>query len=231
MNLKRSTFIPSRVTPSEDPMHSDQVMPASISIQPTRHDVTAVDNSTPRETNVNEQMLEIIDDIYSPVLKLMKCFGLYSEQTNLKHLSYASSGRCRKLVYLTRIYCVLVVSGFWLTFIMSFAGVFLGNNIYSFITFSLWCLLIALSATISLMLQWVPLEDSKKSRFEFFFRHLISISSNVNLEKVKRKSKKGILMFCLLFVCGAIGTLTIYLMLNINIAALKPWNRWFGLQY
>jgi len=222
-------IMPSRVTSNEVPMHSEQGMPSSISIQPTRSDVTAVDNSISAETNVNEQMLKIIDDVYSPVLKLMKYFGIYSEQTNLKHLAYAS-GRCRKLVYLTRIYCVVVVSGFWLNFIMSFAGVFLGNNIYLFITVSLWCLLIALSVTISLIVQWVPLGDSKKSRFENFFRNLIAINSNVNLEKVKSKSKKGIVIFCSFFVCGAIGTLTTYLMLDFSIAALKPWDGWFGIR-
>jgi len=113
-------------------------------------------------------------------------------------LAYAS-GRCRKLVYLTHIYCIVVVSGFWLNFIMSFVGVFLGNNIYLFITVSLWCLLIVLSAKISLIVQWVPLGDSKKSRFENFFRNLIAINSNVNLEKVKSKSKKGIVIFCFFF--------------------------------
>ena len=113
MNLKRSMIMPPRVTCNEVPIHSEQGMPSSISIQPTRSDVTAVDNSISAETNVNEQMLKIIDDIYRPVLKLMKCFGIYSEQTHLKHLTYVS-GRCRKLVYRTRIYFVVVVSGFWL---------------------------------------------------------------------------------------------------------------------
>ena len=74
----------------------------------------------------------------------------------------------------------------------------------------------------------MPLGDSKQSRFENFFRNLLVISSNANLEKVKIKAKKAIVIFCFLFVCGAIGALTAYLVLDISIAAVKPWNRWFG---
>ena len=81
---------------------------------------------------------------------------------------------------------------------------------------------------MSLIVQWLPLEHSGESRFEFFLRHLTAINRNVKLGKVKSKSKKGRVVFCFLFVCGAIGTLTTYLKLDLSIAAIKPWNGWFG---
>jgi len=42
---------------------------------------------------------------------------------------------------------------------------------------------------------------------------------------VKIKAKRGFVIFCFLFVCGAIGALVSYL---ISPAAVTPWNRWFG---
>ena len=217
--------MPLRVTPDEACIPSDHEMLSTIPIQPGRNDVTIVDNSISRGADANNKTLKIIDEIYSPALKLMKCFGIYSEQTSLKHSSNASVRR-GKLI--PRIYSVLVLCGFWFNFIMSFADLFFGNDIYLFFMFSLWCLLIALSATICLIVLGMPLGDSKESRFENFFRNLLVVSSNANLEKVKIKTKKAVVIFCFLFVCGAIGALTAYLVLDISIAAVKPWNRWFG---
>ena len=217
--------MPSRLTPDKASMPSDHEMLSTISIQSTRNDVTIVDGSISGGADANEKTLKTIDEIYSPVFKLMKCFGIYSEQTSLKHLPHASARR-GKLIQ--RIYCVVVHSGFWLNFIMSFADLFLGNNIDLFFMLSLWCLLIALSATTCWIVLCMPLEDSRKSRFENFFRSLPAINSNENLEKVQIKAKRGIVMCCFLFVCGAIGALVSYLVLDISIAAVEPWNRWFG---
>ena len=217
--------MPSRVTPDEASTPCDHEMLSTISIQSRRNDVTIVKDSISRGADANDKTLKIIDEIYSPVLKLMKCFGIYSEQTSLKHSSNASVRR-GKLI--PRIYSVLVLGGFWFNLIISFANLFFGNNIYLFFMFSLWCLLIALSATICLVVLGMPQGDSKKSRFENFFRNLLVINTNANLEKVKIKARKAVLIFCLLFVCGALVALTTYLVLDISIAAVKPWNRWFG---
>jgi len=217
--------MPSTVTPNKSSMPSYHEMLSTNSIQSTRNDVIMVEHSTSEGADANEKTFQIIDEIYSPTLKLMKCFGIYSEHTSLKHLSNVS-GRRGKLV--PRIYCAVVLSGFWLNFTISFSDLFFGNNIYLFFMFTLWCLLIALSATICWIVLCVPLGDSRKTRFENFFRSLPAISSNANLEKVKNKAKRGVIIFCFLFVCGAVGALVSYLMLDLSIAAVKPWNRWFG---
>ena len=217
--------MPSRVTPNNASMPSDHEMLSIISIQSTRNDAMTVVDSISGGADANEKTLKIIHEIYSPALKLMKCFGIFSEKTSLKHLPNAT-GRRGKLV--PRIYCAVVLSGFWLNFTMSFADLFFGNNIYLFFMFSLWCLLIALSATTCWIVLCMPIGDSRKSRFENFFRSLPAMNSNDNLEKVKNKSKRGVVMCCFLFVCGAIGALVSYLMLDLSIAAVNPWNRWFG---
>ena len=200
-------------------------MLSTISIQSTRNDVMVVEDSTSGGAYANEKTLKIVYEIYSPVLKMMKWFGIYSEQTSLKYLSNAS-GRHRQLV--PRVYCIVVLSGFWLNFIMSFADLFFGNNIYLFFMFSLWCFLIALSATLCWIVLCVPLGDARKSRFDNFFRSLPQINSNANFEKVKIKAKRCVVIVCFLFVCGTIGALVSYIILDLSIAAVKPWNGWFG---
>ena len=158
----------------------------------------------------------------------MKLFGSYFGDTSSKRLARTDS-RCRKHLYLWHISCGLVVSGFWLNFVMAFFDIFYGNNVFLFLMFSLWCLLIALNCTICLVMLCVPFGDTRHSRFENFLRNLLAINSNVSLEKVKRKSRKGIIIFCFLFLTVVAGIMSTYLVLHLSIAAFKPWNQWFGL--
>ena len=202
-------------------------MHSSISIRPTKNDVPIADDLAPDQENIKRQLLKTIDEIYSPVLKLMAFFGTYFGITRLKNLLDVS-GRKQKRGYLSCIYCVLVVSGFCLNLIMAFVDVFLGENLYLYILFSLWSLLIALSATICLTVLCVPLGESRKSQFENFLCNLLAINSNVESEKVKSKAKKGVIIFCCLFILGAIGVIITYEVMDISIADIKPWKQWFG---
>ncbi|KAJ7331651.1 hypothetical protein OS493_019243 [Desmophyllum pertusum] len=220
--------MPSQVTPTETGVHRDHEMPSKVSVQPTMNEVSVVEDSIPHQGNVNEKLLKAIDEVYSPVLKLMKLFGTYFGDTSLKRLARTDS-RCRKYIYLSHIYCGLVISGFWLNFVMGFFDIFYGNNVFLFLMFSLWCLLIALNCTICLVVLCVPFGDTRHSRFENFLRNLLAINSNVSLEKVKRKSRKGIIMFCFLFLTAVAGIMSTYLLLDLSVAAFKPWNQWFGL--
>ena len=101
----------SRVSPNEASMRSDHEMVSTISIQPKRNEFAMVEDLISGGADANEKTLKIIDEIYSPALKLMKWFGIYSEQTSLKHSSNASVRRGKVI---PRIYCVVVLSGFWL---------------------------------------------------------------------------------------------------------------------
>ena len=219
--------MPSRVTPNEVSVLGNHKIPAVHLVQPTENDVTIADDLTSVRENINEQLLKTIDEIYSPVLKLMALYGTYFGDTGLKHLLDVP-GRKQKRSYLASIYSVLVASGFWLNFIMSVVDAFLGENIYLYILFSLWSLLIALSATICLIVLCVPLGDSKKSPFENFLRNLLALNSNVDLENVKSKAKKGVIIFCFLFILGAIGVIITHEVIGITIADVKPWKQWFG---
>ena len=217
--------MPLRVTPNEVSVRRNHDAHSSISVQPTENDLPIAEDLTSDQENINGQLLKTIDGIYSPVLKLMVLFGTYFGTTGLKHLSDVS-GRKQKRGYPSVIYCVVVASGFWLNFTVSFVDVFNGENLYLYILFSLWSLLIALSATICLIVLCVPLGDSRKTHFENFLRSLLAINSNVELEKVKSKAKTGIIVFCFLFILGAIGVIINYAVLDITIADVKPWSQW-----
>ena len=68
----------SRMTPAEASVRVDYEMP-SISVLPTTNDFPVADDSISDQENANEQLLKKIDEIYSPVLKLMKMFEHTSE--------------------------------------------------------------------------------------------------------------------------------------------------------
>lgn len=218
----------SRVVPNEVSVQGNNEKPSLILVQPTKNDEIVGDLTLDRG-NITEQLLKTIDEIYSPVLKLMALFGTYFGDTSFKHLPDVS-GRKQKKSYLYQIYCVVVASGLWLNFIMSLTDVFLGENIYLYTLFSLWSLLIALSATICLIVLCVPLGDSKKTPFQNFLRNLLAINSSVDLEKVKSKAKKGVIIFFFLFILGATGVIITYEVMDITITGVKPWKEWFGLR-
>ena len=62
-------------------------MIAPRSVQPT--DVSAEDSAEDQE-NVSKPLLKNIDEIYSPVLKLLRLFGLYLGDISLKRLAHTS---------------------------------------------------------------------------------------------------------------------------------------------
>ena len=213
-----------KVTPNIAPERWDHEMSSSISVQPTKNEEAVVDDSISDRENVKEQLLKELDEVYSPVLRLMKLFGLFVGDAKLARLKNAS-GRCKRWIYLQGIYCGVVFSGVWLLFIMSVFDVVFANNIYLFLMFAFWFLLIPLCGTISLIVLCVPLG---KSRFQNFLTNLIAIDSNVNLEKVKIKSKKGIMVFSFFFLSASVAVIITNEVMNMSIAAVKPWNQWSG---
>ena len=214
-----------QVTPKEASMQEDQEMPASVSGQPSRNDVSCVVEIEERE-NINEELLKEIDEVYSPVLKVMKLFGIYFGYTHLRHAVY-TSGRCRKYICLPKIYCAVVVFGLWLTFIMAFVSIFVENDTYLFVKSSLWCIFMALNGTICLIV--LPLTDKKKSRFERFLRNVVSVVKGFNSEKVKAKSRSFLVLFCF-FCIFAVATVIAMEQLDLEQSpgTAKPWNQWIG---
>ena len=215
--------MPSRVSPTEATVRGNQEMPTAISARTTTSDVPFIVEIPERE-NVNEQFLKAIDEVYSPLLKLMKLFGIYFGDATLKRLVY-TSGHSGKHIFLHRSYCVLLVCCYWFNFIMAFTGIFFQKDIYLFLMFSFWCLFISLNGTVCLVV--LPL-TGRKTRFEKFLDRVAALVKNVNLKKVKEKSRKGLIMSCLLLIMTPAIILVTVILLKLNIGAFEPWNIWFG---
>lgn len=210
--------MPSRVSPNKTAIHGDQEVSTSA------NDASFVVNIQEQE-NDNEQPLKEIDDIYRPVLKLMTLFGIYVGKPSLKCLA-SNSGEGKKLSVVSIIHCFVVTSGLWLNAIMAFTEIFFEDDIYMFLMFSFWNVFVAIIGTMNLLL--LRLTGNKKSRFEQFLVNVLSVTKHVNLEQVKAKSKKGVIMFCFFVLTLPAIIVAFELLLDINIGTFYPWNRWSG---
>ena len=114
--------MPTRVSPTEATVRENQEIPTITSAGPTTNDVNFIVEIQEQET-ANEPLLKAIDEIYSPLLKLMKLFGVYFGDATLKRLT-SISGHSGKHIFIHRIYCVLLVCCYWFNFIMAFTAIF-----------------------------------------------------------------------------------------------------------
>ena len=217
--------MPSRVTPFRAFFIESQEIPASVTV-PSVTDGVPFNYESQRQESTNERPLKAVEEIYSPLLRAMKSFGIYFGDVTLK-LFRDTSTPCRRRNILTRIYCCVLASGFWLNFILASTAMIFDNDIYFVLMMSFWCLFIALNATISLVV--LPITGTKKSRLQKCLSFLLATVKTINLEKVKKSSRTALVVFCLLFMFASAGILAGELVLtNFSIGTFKPWHRWFG---
>ena len=182
--------------------------------------------SRPNEENFNGELLRAVEEMYSPVLKMMKMLGMYFGDTTLNRFRQTFVP-CRKKSHVSRFYCGVIVAGLWFNFSIPLISVFFGANIYLFMIFLSWCLLVALNLTTLLIV--LPLTDTRKSRLEKFLRKAISINTeNVKLGKVKFRARIFLIIFSLLFIAAVVLNVINDLMLDMNFGSDKPWNVWIG---
>ena len=155
-------------------------MATSISAQHAINDVPFVVEIREHE-NAHEKLLKALDEIYSPILQLMKLFGTYFEYTSLKQMDFTSV-RSRKQIHPVQIYCAVAIFGFWLNFVMAFVIIFIEKDIFLFIKLNLLFLFIAINGTISVSV--LPLTGKRKSPFEMFLANALLVITSVNLERV-----------------------------------------------
>ncbi|XP_022805445.1 uncharacterized protein LOC111342611 isoform X2 [Stylophora pistillata] len=167
-------------------------------------------------------MLKTLNEIYSPVLKLMKLFGSYYGHTDLKQLEHMAAG---KHIF-SKIYCGLMVSLIWLNVVMAFFGIFLSGSAYMFLMFALGQVLIGICGITSVIV--LPLTLKRKSRFEKFIRSLLANVKFINLNGVKKKSRKTFFVSCLVFLTNIAFCCVCDQILGLTIACCGPWNWWFG---
>ena len=81
---------------------------------------------------------------------------------------------------------------------MAFVEILIKRDIFLLIKLSLFFIFIALNSTISLS---VPaLTDRRKFRFEMFVAKALAVIRSANLERVKAKSREGLMVFFCLFL-------------------------------
>ncbi|XP_068699799.1 uncharacterized protein [Montipora foliosa] len=157
--------------------------PLSISAQTVTNE-RSLEEAGQRQKNATEENLTAIDDLYRPVLKVMKLSGAYFGATSLANAVNSSRPRC----HLSQLYCAIVAAGLWFDFVMPVVSAILGDNIYLHIMFISWCLLVALLGTTCLIV--LPSTATRTSRFETFIRKVISLDiERPYLEKVKSRLK------------------------------------------
>ena len=201
-------------------------MTSSISVRRTTNEVPSVEITLGQE-HFNEQLLRSVNEVYSPALKLMKLCGAYVGDTSLKSVANVNTSRCKMQFYLQSIYCGLLASGYWFNFVMAFTGIFSGNKAYALTMLSFWGLLIALNATVCLSV--LPLTFRRKSRFEQFLLKIITITENVDLDRVKLLSRRGLVMFYFLYTASAAFASIAIFKLDLTVTTVKPWDKWSGL--
>ena len=214
-------IMPARVSPNECTVPLENGMSSSNSEQQaTVNEVSNLTGSPPEAKNVNEHLFKAISDIFRPILKLMKLFGMYYGDNTLKSLT-DDSCRLSRRAYVSLMYCGLVATGLWFNFFLAFLSCFfVPERIYVSLMFCLWCLMGALNATITLIVS--PVTRTRKSRFQHFVRGLIDNKSHATLEKVTVKSRNGIIAFFLVFASATVGSLMTYLKLDVKLADFKP---------
>lgn len=177
-----------------------------------------------------EEMLKACEEIYSPILKSMKLFGIYFGETSLKKVSSFAPPANRR-VYVSKLYCFVGTTILWLNFAMAFISAFMEGTsthltFFTLLTIGTWSLKTALSGTICSLV--LPLTDAKISRFESFIRKLAQ--SNTDLKDLRYSSKKVLIASAVFWITSTLSNVVIFLFLPWAVVGNhKPWKEWYGL--
>ena len=185
--------------------------------------------ASPNACHGEEEMLKACEEIYSPILKSMKLFGIYFGETSVKKVSsFAPSGNRR--VYVSKLYCFVGTTILWLNFATAFISICMEGTsthltFFTLLTLAFWFLKTALSGTICSLV--LPLTDAKTSRFESFIRKLVQ--SNTDLKGLRHSSTKVLIATCVFWITSTLSNVVTFLFLPWMIVGNhKPWEEWYG---
>ena len=186
----------------------------------------------PENNHATAEMFNVIDGIYSPVLKIMKLLGIYYGETSLSKLSSGSSTGRRK-VSISLLYCSVVIASLWMNFAMAFIsvcveGVSVLATFYTLTAYSLWSLNGALTGTVCMITVALPLTDRKTSHFEIFLRNVVKHKANP--ERVQILSRRRLIQAAPGFVIATSSLIIgFFYTPELVIATYKPWNDTYAL--
>ena len=225
----------SQVHPSETHIHVPDIshIGETYTLQPFCLDhSTVIDNlpdasqSTYRERN---EQLTAYEDIYSPILRALRLFGLYFGEISLTRLpSTLSFQKRRASIWL--LFCCAVLGTVWLT--VGLLLISLGLEGFTDITIFfrllgslVGYLLAALNGTICLFV--LPISQIRQSRFETFIRKLIEC--NAELKTLRSTSRKTVAAAGFIWITATILVITsTHFLPQLYLGSNKPWNDWNG---
>ena len=208
-------------------IQEEHEMPSSFVSNQTVVEVLTA--ASPIGRHGEEEMLKACEEIYSPILKSMKLFGIYFGETSVKKVSsFAPPGNRR--VYVSKLYCFVGTTILWINFATAFISVCMEGTsthltFFTLLTLACWFLKTALSGTICSLV--LPLTDAKTSRFESFIRKLVQ--SNTDLKGLRHSSTKVLIATGVFWITSTLTNVVTFLFLPWMIVGNhKPWEEWYG---
>ena len=83
--------MPSRVTPFQASFIGNQEIRISAAAAPSMTNDVPFNVESQEQKNADERFLKAVEDVYSPLLRAMKSFGIYFGDVTLKHFRGTSS--------------------------------------------------------------------------------------------------------------------------------------------
>ena len=176
-----------------------------------------------RAEEMTNDLSEQLSQTFVPTLTLMKLSGQFFGETSFSELRDLNPG---KLVYLSRLYSLLVVLSLWLFVILGLASLFsegftsVDVFLYLF-NIAAWSVQCACNVTICLVM--LPQVQSKsRSRFSQFITSFSTTTTD--LKGLRRKSLKGLVFAGMVSLGNFAFSLLWSFHLNGVLYNYKPWN-------
>lgn len=177
----------------------------------------------------NEKLLAVCEEIYSPLLKSMKFFGLYFGDTSMKKLRDMPINENYPCSLLP---CIVTMTGLSFQVVSAFISISvegMSNPAVFFVLLSnlFWGFKTALIDTISLVV--LSITERRTSRFEQFLQKLVE--SGLDLKKLKSCFLKSLLVAGVVWTSLTITNMTYFFFLPWTLVGYhKPWSEWYGFQ-
>ena len=212
-------------------VREEHEMPSFIS-NDTVVDVEIVGNADPGAPSqpAKEEMVRALQQIYIPILKCLKLFGLYFGDTSLEKLEEVASTQRYRTISFSLLQCIVSVTCLWLNVVMVFVslcfeGIESAIVLFILLTNLIWGLQTAISATVCLAV--LPLTEGKPSHFKKFLQNLMELK--IDLGKLKSRSIKSLIAACAVWMMSVTSNVfTLLFVRGIYVGTFQPWKNWYG---
>ena len=175
-----------------------------------------------RNEGMRENLRKQLSEIFRPILIAMKLTGQYFGPTVL------TEDNKRGTWYMSRFYSTVVLLGQCILIVLAvishcYIGLKSMDAFFFLLVTTVWYLQCTSATAICLVV--LPFAENRRSRFARFLSSLLETVPELNLESIKAKAVKGLILAC---SAAAINSVVLYLMsvhFNGVISVFPPWNR------